>query len=50
MNRKNNLAFLKMTLKEFLSNKISSKYSALSKDLKKILLMKYLIKKKKYNY
>lgn len=35
MKKKNNLAFLKMTLKELLSIKISSKYSTLSKDLNK---------------
>ena len=46
MKRKNNLTFLKMTLKEFLSNKISSKYSALSKDLNKSTINEILNKEK----
>lgn len=46
MKRQNNLAFLKMTLKEFLSNKISEKYSTLSKDLNKSIINELLNKEK----
>ena len=46
MKRKNNLAFLKMSLKEFLSNQISSKYSTLSKDLNKSTINEILNKEK----
>ena len=46
MKRQNNLSFLKMELKEFLSNKISSKYSTLSKDSNKKTINKLLNKEK----
>ena len=46
MKRKNNLAFLKMSLKEFLSNQISSKYSTLSKDLNKSTINEILNEEK----
>ena len=46
MKKKDNLAFLKMTLKIFLSNKISSKYSTLSKDLNKNTINELLNKEK----
>ena len=46
MKKNNNLAFLKMTLKDLLSTNISSKYSTLSKDLNKITINDILNKEK----
>ena len=44
MKRENNLNFLKMNLKELLSNDISSKYSTYSKDINKKIIDEILIK------
>ena len=46
MKRENNLNFLKMNLKELLSNDITSKYTTFSKDINKKIIDEILIKEK----